>query len=540
MSEGPDTDEPPEQSAPDIVASGEENDPANVVDTIAIASVLEGPPHEVSMVGTAPEAEVAIAPEADSEMPLQADSESESGDEYEDEMDGEEHLIDYEDEMVEQVVEALQIPTREAAGVVFGLMSRRRRLAFLQELLTCGRFDDAQQRRLLATIRDEAEAAQAAQAAAAAGPAPSRHTTPAAIAQAAAQAAANRAAVAAAAVAVPAGDAERMRQEALADAEAKIIVAFESIATAERALGGPHPLLQRARELLLATTLPLAAGAAQAQELVHEVLMTCKAEAKKAVKKADRDVRDVVMLRCRGLCDIKDRDGFLALAAQAYQKEPDKEATAQLLLSYHKDPKNQNCGFVSNNQVANRRNGPRPPRKKKKIKAPENEADSAATTSASASQEQGDPSSPCCAAAIASSPAIYQDQQNGKGKGYGEEGWSHGKGHQNNSKGKGKDPFGDRLPATPAGRGPTAFTNPEQDVRVKQGGAAFSKYAAPGTMLPNMKQGAWPYPEQMAIVNPHLRGYSSAAASSSSAEATSSSSAAAASSSSAAAARPAP
>ena len=75
------------------------------------------------MMGTAPEAEVAIAPEADSEMPLQADSESERGDEYEDEMDGEEHLIDYEDEIAEQVVEPLQVPTIEAAVLLFALMT---------------------------------------------------------------------------------------------------------------------------------------------------------------------------------------------------------------------------------------------------------------------------------------------------------------------------------------------------------------------------------------------------------------------------------
>ena len=142
MSEGPDTDEPPEQSAPDIVASGEENDPANVIDTLAIASVLEGPPHEVSMMGTAPEAEV--APEADTEMPLQADSASESGDENKHEMD----RADEGKHIAKQAAEPLQIRTIAAAIDVFKSLKRRRQLDFLQELLE--KFDDVTQRGHLA------------------------------------------------------------------------------------------------------------------------------------------------------------------------------------------------------------------------------------------------------------------------------------------------------------------------------------------------------------------------------------------------------
>ena len=115
------------------------------------------------------------------------------------------------------------------------------------------------------------------------------------------------------------------------------------------------------------TTEPLGRGAANAQQLIHEVPMRCPPAAEKAVKKADRDVRDVVVLRCRARCtNLKDREGFLDKATEAYDGQLDKEIRAQLLLAYHKDPKNKKRGFVSNNQVAaERRGGPRPRRRRK-------------------------------------------------------------------------------------------------------------------------------------------------------------------------------
>ena len=86
------------------------------------------------------------------------------------------------------------------------------------------------------------------------------------------------------------------------------------------------------------TTKPLGRGAAQAQQLIHEVLMNCPPAAEKAVKKADRDVRDVVVLRCRARCtNLKDREGFLEKATEAYDGQLDKEIRAQLLLAYHKE-----------------------------------------------------------------------------------------------------------------------------------------------------------------------------------------------------------
>ena len=138
----------------------------------------------------------------------------------------------------------------------------------------------------------------------------------------------------AAAVQVPPELAERARREARADAEAKVKDAMESIMYAQQILqacgGDGIADLQRAMELLQADTDPLAQGAAQAQQLVHQVLLNCPVGARKAVKKADRDARDIVMLRCRAECkDPKDRDDYVGRAAAAYGGgELDKEVPA--------------------------------------------------------------------------------------------------------------------------------------------------------------------------------------------------------------------
>lgn len=210
----------------------------------------------------------------------------------------------------------------------------------------------------------------------------------------------------AAAVQVPPELAERARREARADAEAKVKAAMESIMYAQQILqacgGDGIADLQRAMELLQADTDPLAQGAAQAQQLVHQVLLSCPAGAQKAVKKADRDVRDIVMLRCRAVCcDPKDRDDFLGRAAEAYGGgELDKEVRAQLLLSYHKDRKNQKCGFVSNNQIAaDRRGGPRPRRRRQKAGEKKEASANSGTTRAEEHHDTGGASSSCAAAA---------------------------------------------------------------------------------------------------------------------------------------------
>jgi len=133
---------------------------------------------------------------------------------------------------------------------------------------------------------------------------------------------------------------EDLRNKAKEDANAKVIEALASIDTAEEACGGLFAdEFKLARETLQACTDPLAAGAAAAQNIIRTILMKCPwKKAEKVVKKADRDTRDVVVLRCRALCKHqKDRVGFLQLVVQAYGRELDKEVRAQLLLAYHKD-----------------------------------------------------------------------------------------------------------------------------------------------------------------------------------------------------------
>jgi hypothetical protein len=150
-----------------------------------------------------------------------------------------------------------------------------------------------------------------------------------------------------------------MRQDALTTATEKKRKATDSIDVAMAACGAVGEDLMRARNLLQKITVPLALGAAEAQKAVHDALVLCTdPEAQKAIKRADRDVRDVVVLLCRAECDDpKDREGFLQKIIEAYDGDLDKLVRAQLLLAYHKDPVNQECGFVSNNQIATDRRG---------------------------------------------------------------------------------------------------------------------------------------------------------------------------------------
>ena len=129
-------------------------------------------------------------------------------------------------------------------------------------------------------------------------------------------------------------------------------MALESIDAADRACGGNVPEFGLARQRLQVQTTPLARGAADTHRLVHTVLLTrlqaCRwcdmlsFEADKIVKKADRAVRDVVVLRLLACCDDpRDRDGFMEKATEAYDNDLDKEVRAQLFLAYHKDCKVQ-------------------------------------------------------------------------------------------------------------------------------------------------------------------------------------------------------
>ena len=362
----------------------------------------------------------------------------------------------------EQAEEVLHISNNEEAWDVLRHMSRRMQTVFLQLLLSCDELDSEKIRRLIASIATQCSTAEAAL------PVRNkrRHTTKEKTAQAAAQAKANREAIEAMHIPVPPADADRMHQQAWYDAQARVEVALDKIDEAldkideaEREL-----LLGRTAEMLIGVlrdaqaimlpmsprwhtyTLPsmqlLAQRAAAALQLVQQrLIMVLERRTKKAFKDVVQNLRDILMLCCRAQADIKDRRGFLAMAAQAYQTTCITPTDrAQLLLSYQKAA--FKCGFASNNAYHNNRNGTRLRRDKNDpsswtgpIKDPGSHG--------SASQEQGDPSSSCCAAATTSSnctvasaaatsgsacaaagsmsmqPTIYQDQQNGKGGGKG-------------------------------------------------------------------------------------------------------------------------
>ena len=255
--------------------------------------------------------------------------------------------------MIEQLIvydeDDDEIPTIEEACHELASMTKKKLSAFCQDLLTCGKFDDVKLRRHL--VETAAKAAIGAQAVAAAGPTPPHHPpTPTAGAQSAANFAA-------------AIKKRHWHQEALADADAKVVKALDLIAIAERTLGGtPHPMLRAACASLQATTLSwpagthLAAGAARASDFMHNMKLACSTPKAKFVTHAVNAVRDVVMLRCRGLSDdITSRSSFLAHAEQAYGRELNTIEEAQLMLSYFKDDKNLICGFKSNNGTSKKR-----------------------------------------------------------------------------------------------------------------------------------------------------------------------------------------
>jgi hypothetical protein len=94
-------------------------------------------------------------------------------------------------------------------------------------------------------------------------------------------------------------------------------------------------------------------------------MMNCFcAKAMKALKKADRDLRNVVVLQCCSLCkDPKDQKAFLELGEQTYGGAfDDKEYRARLLLAYDKIRRLGKFGFKSNNQTLAERVGRRPRR----------------------------------------------------------------------------------------------------------------------------------------------------------------------------------
>ena len=165
----------------------------------------------------------------------------------------------------------------------------------------------------------------------------------------------------------PEGLAEIGEEVAMVEVWELVVIAENSIDASEKACGMVVPQLQLARELISENT---ESAVAEAQMLIHRVLLTCHDEANESVKRASRDARDVVIHRCRANCeDRKNRIEFLARIEVAYKGKVDKELRAQLLLAYHKDTWNQKCGFDSNNHLATVRRGrPRNRRQRKQAK----------------------------------------------------------------------------------------------------------------------------------------------------------------------------
>ena len=160
---------------------------------------------------------------------------------------------------------------------------------------------------------------------------------------------------------------EEMRIKAKEEAEAKVQTALASIDAAEKAFGGLFAdEFKLACEKLQACMDPLATGAAAAERIIRKIMMNCfcAKAIMKALKKADRDLRDVVVLQCCSLCkDPKDQKAFLELGEQTYGGAfDDKEYRARLLLAYDKIRRLGKFGFKSNNQTLAERVGRRPRR----------------------------------------------------------------------------------------------------------------------------------------------------------------------------------
>ena len=90
----------------------------------------------------------------------------------------------------------------------------------------------------------------------------------------------------------------------------------------------------------------------QASSTSLDLKATCPEAAKGFVEKADRDLRDLVMLRIvQQTNNLKDPQEFDAVAKSVYGEENfNTEFRAKLYLSYHKDSVNQKDGFASMNQ----------------------------------------------------------------------------------------------------------------------------------------------------------------------------------------------
>ena len=139
------------------------------------------------------------------------------------------------------------------------------------------------------------------------------------------------------------------QHQALVAARAAAVEAIRLIDVACLTCDTPVPTLAVARALMHNATL---VGAGTATKMMSRVVAICEPHQRDAFKAAANAVRDVVMLKCRGYCDIFDKEGFLSMVAEAYQGELTEHEHAQILLSYqHYRTHNKKPGFLSNNSL---------------------------------------------------------------------------------------------------------------------------------------------------------------------------------------------
>ena len=168
----------------------------------------------------------------------------------------------------------------------------------------------------------------------------------------------NTTSVARAALPLSADEAQHFQLEYLAEADEKLSVALASITAAKGWLEGrgnpPHwaPVksLDAAQHLLSARgewplQYEMLHFAANAHDCVQTVVTICPEEAKDAHSRLGEALlhsRDLVMLQCRGFCDIKDKESFLAVATAAFNRHLVKQERAALLNAYHKHDEKMN------------------------------------------------------------------------------------------------------------------------------------------------------------------------------------------------------
>ena len=159
---------------------------------------------------------------------------------------------------------------------------------------------------------------------------------------------------------MPVNEAYQSQYQALVDARARAVEAIALIDAACLICDTPVPTLGVARTLMHDATTHSVYNAGTAIKMMSTVVVNCGPHQRDAFKKARNAVRDVLMLSCRGRCDIFDKEGFLRMVAEAYQRELTISEQAQIMLSYtHYREETKQPGFVSNNALHPRSRKPR-------------------------------------------------------------------------------------------------------------------------------------------------------------------------------------